>query len=118
MPSLPEELYDVFYVTQLTRGTTLERIVAVDRVRVEPHKWSKTHRHLQAETVLYIEKGFGTVVINGAGHDALPGAWIYIPAGAWHHVLPVQVELVFTSIQSPPIHDEATGRHDLEPLKD
>ena len=62
--SLPEELYDVFYVTQLTRGTALENLVAVDRVRIYPNECSQTHRHNQAETVLFIEEGSGIITIN------------------------------------------------------
>lgn len=114
---LLEELYDVFYVTQLTRGTALERIVAVDRVRVEPGRCSQVHRHIEAETVLFIEKGFGVVIINGERHEVARGSRICISAGAWHNVTTFESDLIFTSIQSPPIHDEATGRHDLEPLK-
>ncbi len=114
---LPEELYDVFYVTQLTRGTALERVVAVDRVRVQAGRNSQIHRHLEAETVLFIEKGFGVVIINGERHEVAPGSRICIAAGAWHGVATFNSELIFISVQSPPIHDEATGRHDLEPLK-
>ncbi|MDP3779009.1 MAG: cupin domain-containing protein [bacterium] len=117
MPLLPEELYDVFYVTQLTRGTALERMVAVDRVRVQAGRYSQIHRHLEAETVLFIEKGSGVVTINGECHEVSLGSRVCIPAGAWHGVGTFDSELVFISIQSPPIHDEATGRHDLEPLK-
>jgi hypothetical protein len=52
--ALAGEYYDVFFVTQLTRATALASIVAVDRVRVEPDRHSQTHRHNEAETVLFI----------------------------------------------------------------
>jgi mannose-6-phosphate isomerase-like protein (cupin superfamily) len=65
---LSGEYYDVFFVTQLTRATALAHIVAVDRVRVEPERHSQTHRHNDAETVLFIESGSGTVVINTIDH--------------------------------------------------
>ena len=61
---LSGEYYDVFFVTQITKATALAHIVAVDRVQVEPEKRSQTHRHNDAETVLFIESGSGTVVIN------------------------------------------------------
>lgn len=111
---LPEELYDVFYVTQITKATALEHLVAVDRVRVEPWKCSATHRHNEAETVLFIEQGSGYITINDERHLVKAGDRICIPRSAWHSVSTFQDGLVFTSIQSPPIHDEAAGRHDLE----
>lgn len=111
---LLEEMYDVFYVTQITRTTALESIVAVDRVRVEPWKCSTTHRHNEAETVLFIEQGSGYISINNERHLVKAGDRLCIPRGAWHDVLTFQDWLTFISIQSPPIHDEATGRHDLE----
>lgn len=114
--ALLEELYDVFYVTQLTQGTALESVVAVDRVRVEPKQSSGTHRHNDAETVLYIEKGSGVVKIGATCFVVNAGDRITIPKGSWHSVHTAQNELVFTSVQSPPIHDEKTGRHDLEPI--
>ena len=114
---IPEELYDVFYVTQLTRGTVLENLVAVDRVLVYPDQCSQTHRHNQAETVLFIEEGSGIITINNEENQVACGDRICIPKGAWHSVRTFWSKLVFISIQSPPIHDEATGRHDLEGLE-
>ncbi|MDP3735366.1 MAG: cupin domain-containing protein [bacterium] len=111
---LPKELYDIFYVTQFTRGTALARVVGVDRVRVEPMQRSQTHRHLIAETILYIESGSGTVVVDANDHAVKAGDRICIPKGAYHHVCTDASELVFTSIQHPPIHDDETGWHDLE----
>ena len=114
---LPEELYDVFYVTQLTRGTTLENLVAVDRVWMDPNAHSRTHRHNEAETVLFIERGSGVIAINDNEQAVERGDRVLIPKGAWHNVRTFRSELVFISIQCPPIHDEATGRHDLETLE-
>ena len=111
---LSEELYDVFYVTQLTRGTALQHVVAVDRVRVELWKCSAIHRHNKAETVLFIERGSGYIMINDEKHLVRAGDRLCIPCGAWHNVSTFQDGIVFISIQSPPIHDEAAERHDLE----
>lgn len=111
--ALPEELYDVFYVTQMTRGTTLNNI-GVDWVRMEPWKCSKKHRHNIAETVLFIKHGSGFVIVNDVRHLAKAEDRICIPVGAWHFVTSFQDGLQFISIQYPSIHDEATGRHDLE----
>ena len=111
---LPEELYDVFYVTQLTRGTALENLVAVDHVYIAPNECSQTHRHNQAETVLFIEMGSGVVAIDGNEQEVRKGDRISIPKGAWHNVRTFRSPLSFISIQSPPIHDEVTGQHDLE----
>ena len=110
---LSEELYDVFYVTQLTRGTVLQNI-GVDLLRVEPWKCSRNHRHPIAETILFIEQGSAFVTINDDRHLVKAGDRIYIPANAWHSVFTFQDGIVFISIQYPAIHDEATGRHDME----
>src|SRR6266478_1556882 len=84
---LSGEYYDVFFVTQLTRATALAHIVAVDRVRVEPERHSQTHRHNDAETVLFIESGSGTVVINTIEHFVTAGDRLCITRGAWHSVI-------------------------------
>lgn len=112
--ALSEELYDVFYVTQLTRGTALQDIVGVDWVRMEPWQCSQKHRHNMAETVLVIKEGSGYVVVNDATYLVKTGDRVCIPMGAWHFVTSFQDGLQFISIQSPSIHDDATGRHDLE----
>ena len=114
---LPEELYDVFYVTQLTRGTALENLVAVDHVGMLPNEYSQTHRHNTAETVLFILQGSGIITVNDSEQNVYRGDRILIPKGAWHHVRTIRDVLVFISIQCPPIHDEATGRHDLEAME-
>ncbi len=115
---LPEELYDVFYVTQITKATALQHLVAVDQVRVEAWKCSATHRHNEAETVLFMEQGSGYVTINEERHLVKAGDRVCIPRGTWHNVSTFQDGLIFISIQSPPIHDEAAGRHDLEQFSD
>lgn len=113
--ALSEELYDVFYVTQLTRGTALKDI-GVDWVRMEPWKCSQIHRHNMPETVIFIKQGSGFVVVNDVRHLVQAEDRVCIPVGAWHNVFSFQDGLVFISIQYPSIHDEATGRHDLEPF--
>jgi hypothetical protein len=59
---LPRERYDVFEVTQITRGTPLESVVAADLVSIAPGRASEVHRHNGAETVLLILDGSGTVL--------------------------------------------------------
>jgi hypothetical protein len=56
---LPSEHFDVFEVTQITRGTPLESVVAADLVTVEPGRASEVHRHNGAETLLLILDGSG-----------------------------------------------------------
>lgn len=110
-----EELYEgVFYVTQLTRGTALEKVVGVDLVRVLPHRCSIEHRHPKAETVLMITVGSGIVEIDEIDYPVAVGDRVAIPHGICHRVKTGDGELRFISIQAPPIHDESTGRHDVE----
>ena len=112
---LPEDLYEgVFYVTQFTRGTALEKIVGVDRVRVEPWQCSRMHHHPIAETVIFIEHGSGIISIDFEDHAVSAGDRVCIPKEVDHNVRTFEQELVFTSIQVPAIHDESTGRHDVE----
>lgn len=115
--ALPEELYEgVFYVTQLTRGTPLQKI-GVDRVREKPWRCSEVHRHPVAETVLFIEQGYGIVNVDSENHVVHAGDRICIPKGVLHNVRTFGEELIFTSIQFPAIHDESTGWHDVEKAK-
>ena len=66
---LPREHYDVFEVTQITRGTPLESAVAADLVSIAPGRASEVHRHNEAETVLLILDGAGIVLV---GESSLP----------------------------------------------
>ncbi len=61
---LPREHYDVFEVTQITRGTPLESAVAADLVSIAPGRASEVHRHNEAETVLLILDGAGIVLVG------------------------------------------------------
>ena len=61
---LPREHYDVFEVTQITRGTPLEIAVAADLVSIAPGRASEVHRHNEAETVLLILDGAGIVLVG------------------------------------------------------
>lgn len=118
LEKLHEERYEgVFDVIQLTRGTALEKIVGVDLVRVLPHQCSIEHRHPKAETVLMITVGSGVVEIDETDYPVTAGDRLAIPHGICHRVKTGDEELRFISIQVPPIHDESTGRHDVEPCE-
>lgn len=108
--------HDIFDVTQLTSGSELETLVAADHVRVEPGQESQIHRHNEAETVLFVLDGSGTVVVDDIDHDVAVGDRIHIGRGVFHGVRTgADQALVFLSVQSPPILDAAAGRLDLEP---
>ncbi len=117
LPAPPVETFDVFEVEQITRGTRLESIVAVDRVRVGPGRSSQSHRHNRSETVLWIVEGSGTVRVGDRRIEARPGDRIAIGPGVVHGVETGEGALVFLSVQAPPILDEATGVLDLEPAE-
>lgn len=114
-PELPRERYDVFEVTQVTRGTPLESVVAADLVSVGPGSSSEVHRHNQAETVLVILDGSGTVLVGDESLRVSKGARILIGKGVFHGVRTEGDSLTFLSVQSPPILDKAHGTLDLEP---
>jgi quercetin dioxygenase-like cupin family protein len=114
---LPREQFDVFEVTQITRGTPLESIVAADLVSVAPGQASEVHRHNGAETVLLILDGSGTVLIGDSSLRVSKGARVLIGKGIFHGVRTEGESLTFLSVQSPPILDTAQGTLDLEARK-
>ena len=114
---LPREHHDVFEVTQITRGTLLESVVAADLVSIAPGRASEVHRHNEAETVLLILDGSGIVLVGESSLRVSKGARILIGKGVFHGVRTERESLIFLSIQSPPILDKAQGTLDLEPLK-
>jgi quercetin dioxygenase-like cupin family protein len=113
---LPRERYDVFEVTQVTRGTALESVVAADLVTVAPGRSSQVHRHNEAETVLLILDGAGTVLVGESALRVAKGARVLIGKGVYHGVRTEGESLTFLSIQSPPILDKEHDKLDLEPL--
>jgi quercetin dioxygenase-like cupin family protein len=116
VPAPAAEMFDVFQVTQLTRGTPLEREVAADLVRIPAGSTSQVHRHNEAETVLYILEGSGVVRIGEADHPARRGDRLCIGKGVFHGVRTAGEAMTFLSVQSPPILDRDRGALDLEPL--
>jgi mannose-6-phosphate isomerase-like protein (cupin superfamily) len=114
---LPRENYDVFEVTQITRGTPLESVVAADLVSIAPGRASEVHRHNGAETVLLILDGSGTVLVGNTSLSVTKGARVLIGKGVFHGVRTEGEPLTFLSVQSPPILDKAHGTLDLEPRK-
>jgi mannose-6-phosphate isomerase-like protein (cupin superfamily) len=114
---LSRENYDVFEVTQITRGTPLESVVAADLVSVTPGRTSTVHRHNEAETVLLILSGSGTIFVGESSLSVSKGARVHIGKGVFHGVRTEGESLTFLSIQSPPILDKARGTLDLEPRK-
>jgi mannose-6-phosphate isomerase-like protein (cupin superfamily) len=114
---LPRERYDPFEVTQITRGTPLESIVAADLVSVAPNRASEIHRHNEAETVLLILDGSGHVLVGESSLRVSKGARVLIGKGVFHGVRTEGESLTFLSVQAPPILDKAQGTLDLEPLK-
>ena len=114
LPDVVTEPFDVFEVQQLTRGTSLESIVAADWVRIAPGKTSEVHRHHRAETVLLVVEGSGTVIVDGTDYPVSVGSRIAIGQGIYHGVRTTDQPLTFLSVQSPPILDHEAGTLDLE----
>ena len=112
---LPRERYDVFEVTQVTRGTPIEGVVAADLVTVAPSRASQVHRHNEAETVLLILEGSGTILVGESSLPVSKGARVLIGKGVFHGVRTAGESLTFLSVQAPPILDKAEGSLDLEP---
>ena len=112
---LPRERYDVFEVTQVTRGTPIEGVVAADLVTVAPGRTSQVHRHNEAETVLLILEGSGTILVGESSLPVSKGARVLIGKGVFHGVRTAGESLTFLSVQAPPILDKARGSLDLEP---
>src|SRR5262249_16334073 len=114
---LPREHFDVFEVTQVTRGTPLESVVAADLVSIAPSRRWEVDGHNEAETVLLILDGSGTVLVGESSLRVSKGARVLISKGVFHGIRTEAESLTFLSVQSPPILDLAQGTMDLEPLK-
>lgn len=112
---LPVEHEDVFHVTQLTRNTPLEDVVAADLVDMRPGERSGVHRHNEAETVLYFLSGRAQVILDGDPVDVVEGDRLRVGKGVFHGVNSVTA-VRFLSVQTPPILDTRTGRLDFERL--
>lgn len=115
---LQSERHDVFEVLQVTRDTALEAIVGADLVEVASHQVSSTHRHNDAETVLYVLDGYCDVLLE-PDREAVAiraGERVVIAKGVYHAIRTADSPLRFLSVQSPPILDRSTGHLDLEPL--
>ena len=113
---LPTEVFDVFRVAQITRGTPLEHAVAVDLVTVDPGQTSQIHRHNGTDSVLLVIEGSGTIHVGGSSYGVRKGTRIIIARGVFHGVSTEGEALTFLSVQSPPILDEGRGVLDLEPM--
>jgi quercetin dioxygenase-like cupin family protein len=113
---LPVEAFGVFEVTQVTRGTALEHVVAVDLVTIAAGRTSEVHRHNRAETVLLILDGSGFVRVGEEVVPVAKGARLAIGKGVAHGVRTEDDSLTFLSVQSPPILDRERGKLDLEPV--
>jgi len=114
--SLPTEVFDVFRVAQITRGTPLEPTVAVDLVTVPPGQTSEIHRHNGTDSVLLILEGSGTILVGEASYGVRKGMRVIIARRVFHGVRTEGEALTFLSVQSPPILDEGRGTLDLEPM--
>jgi mannose-6-phosphate isomerase-like protein (cupin superfamily) len=112
--SVQPEIFDVFQVSQLTRGTSLEDSVAVDDVTIRPDQSSKIHRHVQSDTVLYMVEGKGEIIIDDQIIPVAIGDRVHIRPGQFHGVRTGGHSLHFISIQMPPILNRKTGVLDLE----
>lgn len=112
------ELYDVFNVMQVTRGTVLEADVAADLVEMLPGQTSQIHRHNHAETVLYFLDGDAVVVVGDHEHPVEAGSRLRISKGEFHGVKTQRSSCRFLSIQTPPILNKTTGFRDLEEKSD
>lgn len=61
------------------------------------------HSHKVQETIWYIIKGVGVVVLDGKRYLIEPGMVIYIPAGVEHSIINTGTEdLMFSIVISPP----------------
>jgi len=113
------ELHDVFYVQQVTRGTSIEEKVGVDLVTMDPGVSSEPHRHNHSETVLFFTEGKATVYVNFEPIDAIAGDRLLIHKGEFHSVdTPENSGCAFLSVQTPPILSKATGFRDFETHED
>lgn len=79
--------------------------LAVGTQTLRPGAGIGVHRHPGTDEVLIVQKGNGTVLVNGRRLPVDPGAIAFVPAGAWHGVENA-AELEILWIVSPPGLDD------------
>ena len=60
------------------------------------------HRHDRTEEILFIYRGFGTLIV---GNDRVPvseGTTIYVPPGTYHGMEPQETDMTIVFVATPP----------------
>ncbi len=121
---MPIQRLSVHNVTVLKNpGKTSEQLVwhhnapeaamTITRVTMQPGAVSTLHKHARAEQIWLIERGSGTLLINGAEAELKSGDIIRTPAGDAHGVVNSGSEpLVYLAITVPP--EDFTKRYAKE----
>ena len=92
------------------RGRFFEVLQATERTQtavmtIGPGRDGGPEETHAGDQVVYVIEGVAVVTIEGAAHEARPGACVLIPAGARHHVRnPGAAPLFFLSVYAPPAY--------------
>ncbi|MGI8421532.1 MAG: cupin domain-containing protein [Gaiellaceae bacterium] len=70
---------------------------------LRPGQQTERHYHRASEELYYLERGSGTMEIDGETREVGPGDAILIPPGAWHQLVATgDAELRFLCCCAPP----------------
>lgn len=97
----------------LTESEHFQGNIAIERVILKGSTYYKPHFHQKSDAFLYFLKGSGFVIDSkGNEHPFHEGNTIYFPAMVQHGFL-TNEEVVFLTVQSPPILSYTTGEEDF-----
>jgi mannose-6-phosphate isomerase-like protein (cupin superfamily) len=86
--------------------SSLKGRVEVDYVVVHKGDVIPLHFHEHSSALCLVVAGSGSIVLDGEIHEVSAGTVMSIPAGVSHEFRAIHEELVFVSVQHPPIEDD------------
>lgn len=97
----------------LTEINNFQGSIAVERVILKGSTYYEPHFHKKSDAFLYFLKGSGTVIDKeGNEYPFNEGSTVYFPA-MMKHGFSTNEEVVFLTVQSPPILSYTTGEEDI-----
>ena len=98
---------------RLSDLASLSGSVEVDHVLVKKGDRITKHRHAHSSALCFIIKGAGSIVLGARAYPIAAGNVVNIPAGIDHAFHAGDADLVFLSVQHPPIADDYVFPEDL-----
>lgn len=95
--------------SEVTRLLSRDQLpgIGFDYVRLNKGSELKPHTHEASEAFVYVLEGRAVITLDGKDYSIAAGDTVYVPAGTSHGFGTPDQDVVFLSVQSPPIYPEA-----------